>query len=247
MCLHGGFFISLRLNQLALTYTTRGSIKSWAEDDRPREKLLYKGSAALSDAELIAILISSGNRELSAVELSQVILKDSGHNLAQLARFSLDELMTYKGIGQAKAITIVAALELGRRRRTQAMPNRIKVTNSKVVYEQFHHLGDLNHEEFWILLLSRSNAVMDKQKISSGGVSGTVVDARLIFKTAIQRLASGVVLVHNHPSGNLQPSAADEKLTRRLKEGGALIDIAVLDHLIIADTGYFSFADEGIL
>lgn len=230
-----------------MNYINRGGIKAWAEDDRPREKLLVKGCAALSDAELIAILISSGNRKMSAVELAQLILRDTGHNLTQLAKLGLDDLMTYSGIGEAKAISIVAALELGRRRRTEEAPKKLKVDNSRVVYEEFYHLSDLNHEEFWVMLLSRSNEVMDRQKVSSGGVSGTVADARLIFKSAIQRLASAIILVHNHPSGNLKPSDADIKLTRKLKEAGELLDISVLDHLIVADTGYYSFADEGML
>lgn len=230
-----------------MSYTNRGSIKAWAEDDRPREKLLNKGSAALSDAELIAILIASGNRQMSAVELSQLILRDVENSLTQLAKRGLDDLMAYRGIGEAKAISIVAALELGRRRRTEDRPDKVKINNSRIVYEEFYHLTDLNHEEFWVMLLSRSNEVMDKQKVSSGGVSGTVADARIIFKSAIQRLASAIVLVHNHPSGNLKPSQSDINLTKKLKEAGELLDIAVLDHVIVADSGYYSFADEGTL
>ena len=232
---------------MTLNYINRGGIKAWAEDDRPREKLLNKGCAALSDAELIAILIASGNRKMSAVELAQLILRDSGHNLTRLAKLGLHDLMIYNGIGEAKAISIVAALELGRRRRTEDQPAKLKIDNSRVVYNEFYHLSDLNHEEFWVMLLSRSNVVMDKLKVSSGGVSGTVADARMIFKSAIQRLASGIILVHNHPSGNLKPSQADIKLTKKLKEGGELLDIAVLDHVIVADSGYYSFADEGMI
>jgi len=241
-----GFFI-FKVQFQTLKYSARGSIKSWAEDDRPREKLLSKGCSALSDAELVAILLGSGNRDMSAVELAQVVLRDTGQNLTKLAKWSIDDLMTYRGIGEAKAISVVAALELGRRRRMEERPQVLKVDNSKVVYEEFYHLSDLRHEEFWVMLLSRSNEVMDKQKVSSGGVSGTVADARMIFKSAIQRLASAIILVHNHPSGNLKPSQADIDLTKKLKDAGALLDVAVLDHLIVADSGYYSFADEGML
>ncbi len=230
-----------------MDYTNRGGIKSWAEDDRPREKLLYKGSTALSDAELIAILIGSGNRKMSAVELAQLILRDTDNNLTRLSKLGLHDLMEYNGIGQAKAITIAAALELGRRRRTEDRPAKLKIVSSRIVYEEFYHLTDLNHEEFWLMLLSRANVVLEKIKISSGGVAGTVADARLIFKSAIQRLASGIILVHNHPSGNLKPSQQDISLTKKLKGAGELLDIAVLDHVIVADSGYYSFADEGML
>jgi len=230
-----------------MNYPERVSIKSWAEDDRPREKLLNKGSAALSDAELIAILIGSGNRKMSAVELSQLILRESDNNLGNLARKSLHDLMQYSGIGEAKAISIVAALELGRRRKGEVKLGKPKISSSRHAYEELNHLIDLSHEEFWVLLLNRANEVIDRIKVSSGGVSGTVADARLIFKPAIQRLASGVVLAHNHPSGNLKPSQADIDLTKKLKEGGTLIDINIIDHLIVTDAGYYSFADEGML
>jgi DNA repair protein RadC len=230
-----------------MNYPERVSIKSWAEDDRPREKLLNKGSAALSDAELIAILIGSGNRQMSAVELSQLILREAGNNLAELSKKSLHDLMHYNGIGEAKAISIVAALELGRRRKAEAKTTRPKITNSRNAYDELTHLVDLNHEEFWVLLLNRANEVIDRLQVSSGGVSGTVADARLIFKPAIQRLASGIVLAHNHPSGNLKPSQNDVNLTRKLKTGGELLDISIVDHLIVTDAGYYSFADEGML
>ncbi len=226
---------------------SRGSIKAWAEDDRPREKLLNKGCAALSDAELIAILIASGNREMSAVELAQLILRDVNHNLTALAKLNLHDLMVYRGIGEAKAISIAAALELGRRRKNEAHEARTKVNSSKVVYDEFYPLCDLNHEEFWVLLLKRNNTIIDKVKVSSGGVSGTVADARIIFKSAIQRLASAIILVHNHPSGNLKPSESDHSLTKKLKAAGETLDIPVLDHVIVADSGYYSFADEGQL
>lgn len=230
-----------------MNYQSRGSIKAWAEDDRPREKLLNKGCAALSDAELIAILIGSGNREMSAVELSQIILRDVENDLTHLAKLSLHDLMKYKGIGEAKAISVVAALELGRRRKAESKSVRVKVNNSRVVYEEFYHLSDLNHEEFWVMLLKRNNEVIDKVKVSSGGVSGTVADSRLIFKAAIERLASAIILVHNHPSGNLKPSQNDIDLTNKLKTSGKMLDIPVLDHIIVSDAGYYSFADEGML
>jgi DNA repair protein RadC len=230
-----------------MNYPERVSIKSWAEDDRPREKLLLKGSAALSDAELVAILIGSGNRSMSAVELSQLILRESGNNLAELAKKSLSDLMTYKGIGEAKAISIVAALELGRRRKAEAKQERTRISSSKHAYEELSNLADLTHEQFWILILNRANEVMDKVQVSSGGVSGTVADARLIFKPAIQKLASGIVLAHNHPSGNLKPSQSDIDLTKKLREAGLLLDISIIDHLIVSDSGYYSFADEGLL
>lgn len=230
-----------------MNYNSRGSIKAWAEDDRPREKLLNKGCAALSDAELVAILIASGNREMSAVELAQLILRDVNHNLTALAKLNLHDLMAYRGIGEAKAISIAAALELGRRRKNETQEARTKVNSSKVVYDEFYPLCDLNHEEFWVLLLKRNNTIIDKVKVSSGGISGTVADARLIFKSAIQRLASAIILVHNHPSGNLKPSDSDHSLTKKLKAAGETLDIPVLDHVIVADAGYYSFADEGQL
>lgn len=247
LCIRTEVFLFLRLKVNALSYLTRGGIKAWAEDDRPREKLLKKGCAALSDAELIAILIGSGNRKMSAVELAQLILRNNEQSLTRLAKLHVGDLTQYNGIGEAKAIAVVAALELGRRRRAEGRPEKVKISNSRVVYEECYHLCDLSHEEFWVLLLSRSNEVIEKQQVSSGGVSGTVADARLIFKPAIQRLASAIILVHNHPSGNLNPSDADIKLTRKLKSGGETLDIAVLDHVIVADSGYFSFADEGML
>lgn len=221
------------------------SIKQWADDDRPREKLLNKGASALSDAELIAILIGSGNREESAVELSQRILRTTGNSLTSLSRLSLHDMMEYKGIGEAKAISIAAALELGRRRKAEEPRERTKISQSRQVYDEFFHLTDLNHEEFWVVLLNRANQVLDKVKVSSGGVAGTVADARLIFKPAIQRLASAIILVHNHPSGNLRPSANDDTLTNKMKKAGEALDVPVLDHIIVANTGYYSYADEG--
>lgn len=223
------------------------NILSWAEEDRPREKLMLKGRAALSDAELIAILIGSGTREYSAVDLSKVILNSVGNNLNELAKLSINDLMKFKGIGDAKAISIAAALELGRRRKESDVQKRAKVTSSSDAYLAIRpYLLDLSHEQFWILLLNRANEIIRPVQVSVGGVAGTVADPKIIFKSAIEYLASAIILVHNHPSGNLTPSQADKDLTRKVKEAGRLLDIPVLDHLIFGDNGYYSFADEGI-
>ena len=229
------------------TYSTAApNIKSWAEEDRPREKLLLKGKAALSDAELLAILIGSGTREATALGLGQRILQSVDNNLHQLGRCQVSELMAFKGIGEARAIAIVTALELGRRRQLASVKDRPKITSSKDAYNTIAPLiVDLPHEEFWIVLLNRSNRVIARDRVSMGGVAGTVVDAKIIFKTALQALASSIILCHNHPSGNLQPSQADIDITKKLKQGGACLDITVLDHLIISEKGYYSFADEG--
>ncbi|WP_337042712.1 RadC family protein [Emticicia sp. 17c] len=223
------------------------TITSWAEEDRPREKLILKGKAALSDAELIAILIGSGTRELSAVDLSKLILQSTKNNLNELAKLSVNDLMKFKGIGDAKAISIVAALELGRRRKESDTLKKPRVTSSDDAYQAIRpYLMDLSHEQFWILLLNRANEVIRPMQISTGGVAGTVADPKMIFKSAIEYLASAIILVHNHPSGNLTPSQADKDLTRKVKDAGKLLDIPVLDHLIFGDNGYFSFADQGI-
>ncbi|WP_173664823.1 RadC family protein [Solirubrum puertoriconensis] len=224
------------------------SIKSWAEEDRPREKLLLKGRAALSDAELMAILLGSGTAKLSAVDVAKLVLASTGNDLNQLAKLSVKELMRHKGIGEAKAITIVAALELGRRRKETAAAERTTITCSTDIYNLVRpNLQDLPHEEFWVIMLNRANVVMRQEKISSGGVAGTVADPKMIFKHALEQLASSIILVHNHPSGNRQPSAADIALTKKLKEAGKFLDLPVLDHLIYTDRGYYSFMDEGIL
>lgn len=224
------------------------SIKYWAEDDRPREKFLLKGRAALSDAELLAIILGSGTRKESAVELAKRVLEAAKGNLIELGRYNLKQLMEFNGIGEAKAISIAAALEIGRRRREQEFFVKEKITSSNDIFELMHgDLSDLNFEEFWIVILNRANKVLKKIKISSGGVSGTVADTRVIFKSAIDELASAIILVHNHPSGNLKPSQADISLTKKLKSAGEVLDIPILDHLIIAENSYFSFADEGLL
>jgi len=223
-------------------------IKNWSPEDRPREKLLLKGKAALSDAELIAVLIGSGTTTMSAVDLSKKILGNAGNNLHELARMSVKDLMKIKGIGEAKAITIVSALELGRRRKDAEQFEKPKITSSRDVFELLKpDLIDISHEEFWVLLLNRANRVLKKCQISQGGVSGTVADPKIIFKMALENLASGIILAHNHPSGNLTASQADIDLTRKLKEAGKLLEVQVLDHLILGGLKYFSFADEGLL
>ncbi len=224
------------------------SIKQWALEDRPREKLLQKGISSLSDAEIIAILIGSGTRQLSAVELAKNILHSAKNRLDELARLNVTDLTKIKGIGEAKAINIVVALELGRRRKLSETFVNPKITSSKDVANIFTpKLSDLLHEEFWILLLNRSNSVIDTIKISQGGVSGTVIDTKLILKPAIDKLASSVILCHNHPSGNLKPSGEDIKVTEKAKNAAELMDIKIIDHLIISNLGYFSFLDEGLL
>ena len=229
------------------SYKPIKGIRSWAEDDRPREKLLLKGKSTLSDAELIAILIGSGNTEETAVDLSKRILQSLNNNLSELAKLTVKDLMQFKGIGEAKAISIIAALELGRRRKDAEPEKRVKITDSQSAFDTIYpHLGDLNHEEFWVIFLNRANAVIGKQNISKGGVSGTVVDPKVVFKMAVQFPASGIILAHNHPSGNLKPSQADHQLTRKLKEAGKALDIPVLDHLIIGERNYFSFVDEAV-
>jgi DNA repair protein RadC len=224
------------------------SIKYWAEDDKPREKLMLKGKAALSDAELIAILIGSGSRNESAVELSKRILATTGNNLNALGKLSLQQLMAFKGIGEAKAVTIAAALELGRRRREEETVDLKKITSSRAVFEIMQPIiGELPHEEFWILYLNNSNKVIYKSQLSKGGITGTVVDVRIVFRMALENSAVGIILVHNHPSGILQASEPDKQITRELKAAGKTLSINVLDHVIITETAYFSFADTGIL
>ncbi len=224
------------------------SMKSWAEADRPREKLVNLGRHTLTDSELLAILIRSGSRDETAVELSRRILQETDNDLTRLSKMSVSDLASYKGIGQVKAITIVAALELGRRRRMAEASARVKIGSSRDVADFFSPLlADLNYEEFWILLLNRANHVITRFQVSKGGVTGTVVDPKVIFNKALECTASGIILCHNHPSGNLQPSDADLSLTRKLKEGGKLLDFQILDHIIIAGEHYYSFADEGKL
>lgn len=223
-------------------------IKSWSEDDRPREKLMIKGTSALSDAELIAILIGSGTAKMSAVEVSKKILLYVDNNLHQLARLSVKDLIKIKGIGEARAITIIAALELGRRRKDLDTHEKPKISSSRDAFDLISgELMDLSHEEFWVLLLNRANRLIKKKRISEGGVSGTVADPKIIFKMALEELASGIIVAHNHPSGNMIASQSDIDLTKKLREAGKFLEVQLLDHLIICGQKYFSFADEGIL
>ncbi len=223
-------------------------ISELAEADRPREKLLLKGKSALTDAELIAILIGSGTPSMSAVDLSRHILSSVDHNLSALARLSIQDLKKFKGIGEAKAITIVAAMELSRRRKEAEPQVKPKITCSKDIYELMKpELFDEQVEHFYLILLSRSNQVIKKQQISQGGTAGTVVDTKIVFKIALEHLAQSLILVHNHPSGNLRPSEQDKRLTERMVKIGRELDLPVLDHVIFTDHGYFSFADDGIL
>ena len=224
------------------------SIKSWSHEDQPREKLRDKGRRMLSNAELTAILIGSGSKSESAVELSKRILASVDNNLNTFGKLSIKELMKFKGIGEAKAITIAAALELGRRRREEVgvLPTKIESSRSVFILMQ-PILGELPHEEFWILYLNNSNKVISKEQLSKGGMTGTLVDTRLVMKQALNTGATAIILAHNHPSGTLRASEADKLITNKLKEAGSLLDIKILDHLIITQNAYFSFADEGIL
>lgn len=225
------------------------NIKQWAEEDRPREKMMQKGIHSLSDAELLAILIGSGNRDETAVELSRRILNTAQNNLNELGKFSITDLQkNFKGIGQAKAITIAAALELGRRRKTTDVIDKAQIRCSQDIFNQLYPiLQDLPHEEFWAVFLNRANKIITRLKISQGGTDGTVVDTRLILKLALDKLASGIAICHNHPSGNKIPSENDIKITKKLKTACLAVDIAFLDHIIIAGNDYYSFADENIL
>lgn len=223
-------------------------IKAWAEEDRPREKLLLKGKHSLTDVELIAILISTGNAGETAVDLARRILSDNSNDLSLLGRINVQELQKFKGIGEAKAVSIVAALELGRRRKESKEVKREKVTSSREAVNLMQPmLGDLLHEEFWVIFLNRANCIIGKQQISIGGMSGTVADPRMIFKAALDQKAVSIILCHNHPSGNNQPSAADVQLTKNISEGGKVLEITVLDHIIVTQHGFYSFADEGLI
>ncbi|MBD79474.1 MAG: hypothetical protein CL840_11195 [Crocinitomicaceae bacterium] len=226
----------------------RKPIYLWANDDRPREKLIEKGRTALSDAELLAILIGTGSKEESAFDLCKRILGESENNLYQLGKQSIHDLMKFNGIGEAKAISIIAAMELGRRRKQNGAIKRNKISSSQAVYELFHGLlSDISYEEFWILLLNRGNKVIKLEKISTGGITGTVADTKIILKSAVDHMASSIILVHNHPSGNCQPSQSDISITKKIKEAGKLLDVSVIDHIIIAENNYYSFADERLI
>lgn len=224
------------------------NIKSWAEDDRPREKLMLKGRQALSDAELLAILLSSGNRDETAVQLAQRILNSNKNSINQLAKLQVSDLQKFKGIGEAKAITIVAAMELGRRRKDESTEEKQKITSSLQAYEVLKSkLNDLPHEEFWVIFMNRNNTIIKTECISKGGISGTIVDIRLILKPGIECLASGIILAHNHPSGNLKPSQEDLLLTKKVKEAAKVMDIILQDHIIIGDGNYLSMVDENLI
>jgi len=230
------------------SYPKNNTIKQWAEDDKPREKLLNKGKNSLTDAELVAILINSGNRKETAVDLSRRILKDNHDNLIDLSRMSIHDLMQYAGIGEAKAISIIAALELGKRRRHCEARELKKVKTSHDAFEYLYgFVSDLNYEQFWVLFLDRANQMIGIKQISDGGVAGTVADPKKIFKLALEANASSVVLCHNHPSGQLKPSPQDITLTKKMVAAGETIEIKVLDHLIIGGNTFYSFADEGML
>jgi DNA repair protein RadC len=224
------------------------SLKMLAEDDRPREKMALKGRAALSDAELLAILIGSGTPGENVIVLAQKILQEANQNLHELGKRTLKELQKHKGIGEAKAITIAAALELGRRRQASEVPEKVQIVSSRDAFQVISPLlYDLRHEEFWIIYLDRANRVMGKAQISSGGTAATVVDPKMVFKSALDAHAQGIIAVHNHPSGQLKPSPADITLTKNLREIGKLLEMPLLDHLIVSEKGYYSFGDEGML
>jgi DNA repair protein RadC len=222
-------------------------ITNWSEDDKPREKLMLKGKSVLSDAELIAILIGSGSRNESAVDLSKRILASVDHNLNALGKLSIAQLMNFKGIGEAKAISIIAAMELGRRRRSEDVIELTKITSSKAVFDVMQPIiGELPHEEFWVLFLNNSNKILFKTQLSKGGMTGTMVDVRIVFKIAFEQNATAIILTHNHPSGKLLASDADIQITKKIKTAGQQLDIPVLDHIIITEKGYYSFVDEGM-
>lgn len=224
------------------------SIKNWSDDDKPREKLLNKGRSALSDAELIAILIGSGSRSESAVELSKRILSSVDNNLNELGRLTINQLMQFKGIGEAKAVAIAAALEVGRRRRGEDALKVTKITSSKDAFEVLQPIiGELEHEEFWVLYLNNSNKILYKAQLSKGGITGTLVDVRILMKQSLELGAVGLILAHNHPSGTLKASNADKQITQKIKRASESLDIKILDHLIITQKDYFSFADNQLL
>jgi len=224
------------------------SIKNWAQDDRPREKLSLKGQRALSDSELLAIIMGSGSRNESAVELAKRILASVDNNWNNLSRLSVNDLCKFKGIGEAKAISIITALEIGRRKAAQELPEKPKIKESKDIFAVMQNvIGDLNVEEFWVLYLNQGNFVIKKEQIGRGGISQVSVDVRIIMKTALEEFATSIILIHNHPSGTLNPSRSDHHLTEKIKKAAQTLDIELLDHLIITQKAYFSFADEGKL
>jgi DNA repair protein RadC len=241
-------FTTYQISKQNMSKYKSQALTTWAVEERPREKVLANGVQYLSNAELLAILLGSGTRHMTAVELARQIMNESGNSLQELGRSGIGELVRIKGVGPAKAICILAALELGRRRAGVQHSDKVAVKSSETVYKIFHPLmGDLEHEEFWLLMLNRANRVLGKYKVSQGGLSGTVIDTRIILKKALDNLASSIIVCHNHPSGNQQPSDADLKITNKLKKAAEMLEIKLLDHVIIADKSYFSFADEGLI
>lgn len=231
-----------------MDYPSTKTIKSWAEEDRPREKLMLKGKANLSNAELLAILIGSGSKDESAVELSKRILAECDNNLHELSRYKLSDLCEFKGIGNAKAISIISAMELGKRYRSTDALNRKKIKSSHDAFEAIYsHLSGIDYEEFFIIALNRANEILSIKRISEGGTSGTVVDPKKIFTLGLNLHASSIILCHNHPSGNLEPSPQDIAITKKLVASGKMLELNVIDHLIVGNGKYYSFADEGIL
>ena len=229
-----------------MNMTERLTITQWAEEDRPREKMMMHGASALSNAELLAILIGSGNAEESAVELMRKVLNDYHNNLNELGKASIDDLCRYKGIGSAKAISILAASELGKRRKEEAVKERVTILSSKDVYDCFYPLMcDLPTEEFWVLMLNQASKIIDKVKISAGGLSATAVDVRCILREALIKRASAIVICHNHPSGNIRPSKEDDLLTRHVAQASECMDIRLVDHIILTDGAFYSYSDEG--
>lgn len=224
------------------------SIKYLAQDDRPREKFLLKGKQAVSDSELLAIIMGSGSRNESAVDLARRILDSVDNNWRQLSDLSLDALMTFKGVGETKAITIAAAMEIGRRKSAEDVPDKPQITSSQDAYKIVQpYLSDLKTEEFWCLYLNQSNKVIHLEKLTQGGINQSIVDVRILFKIALEKYATAIIVAHNHPSGNLQPSSEDKNITKKMSEGGQLLNITLLDHLIITQKSYYSFSDEGLL
>jgi DNA repair protein RadC len=243
-----GLFYFCKIKPEYIMTTSNSSIKSWTQEERPREKLIEKGAASLADAELIAILLATGSAEDSAVSLARKILGSTAGDLGALSRIGFQDLCKIKGIGPAKAVTLLSAFEIGRRRRSLPTRQKQKIESSKDVFEFFlQDLGDLEHEEFWLMNLNRSNQVISLKRISEGGWHSTIVDPKKVFSKALEEKASAIIVAHNHPSGNLTPSEEDKRITRKLRRCGADLELPVLDHLIITSHGYFSFADEGIL
>lgn len=229
-------------------YQPSSGLKAWAEEDRPREKLMLKGKAALSDAELLAIIMGSGSRNETAVDLARRILNESQNNWHELSRLNVKDLMKFKGVGEAKAISIITALEIGSRKAHQLALEKPKVGGSMDSFTLLqHYLADLNNEEFWVMYLNQGNRVITIERLSVGGLTQTVVDKRILFKTALEKSATGIILGHNHPSGNLKPSQADIQITKDIKNAGLMMNIQLIDHIIIASNTYFSFADDGLL